>query len=246
MFDTLDPDALREEIDIFQVPMFAAERRRVDEPFRILGINRAHERISGFRNSELRGRSPDEILPPSQAKQVIGHYTACVETGRSQRYREVLDMSEGSILWDTTIQPITMQCGRQRVLGSAVYLRHISRPQGDQLAFEDVQYFSAQAAFQLSQVSTYLDAVENGELEPNHMHDSIAALAGICRSIDRALTDIRSVADAQIAKGQVRKEQYLLSEDAVRQFPHHPHVEHSFKRLSEMFETPKRRASGAS
>ncbi|KAF0675442.1 PAS domain S-box protein [Profundibacterium mesophilum] len=245
MFDTLDPDALREEINIFQIPMFAAERRDGDTPFRILGINTAHERISGFKHQDLCGKNLEDILPPEQAKQVAKHYTTCVRSRTSQRYREVLDMSEGSIMWDTTIQPISMHDGRERVLGSAVYLRHISRPQGDQLAFEDVQYFSAQAAFQLSQVSTYLDAVDRGKIEPNRMHDSIAALAGICRSIDRALMDIRSVADAQIAKAQVRREQYLLSEDAVKQLSRHPHVERSLMKLSEMFEAPPSRcASG--
>jgi len=232
MFQSTNPEELRDEIDVFQVPMFAADRHEPGGPFRLMCINKAHERLSGMQHDAVTGRSPFDFLPPEQAKSVTDHYARCADTGKSQRYQEVLDMAEGPIMWDTTLQPISMADGRKRVLGNAVFLKHVSKPHGEHIAFEDVQYFSAQAAFQLSQVSAYLDAVECGDLAPSQIHGSIAAVAGICRSIDRALNDIRAVADTQISKTAIREEMFLLSDDASAISSKRPNIERSLTNLS--------------
>ena len=49
------------------------------------GINPANERLTGFRNSEVSGKTPRECLPPAIADVVLARYHACVETATNHR-----------------------------------------------------------------------------------------------------------------------------------------------------------------
>lgn len=217
MFELDDADLLHEQLNIFQVPMFIAERRGPGEAFRLLAINEAHSRVSGLMMCHVAGRGPEDILPPDQAADVSAKYARCADSQQSLRYREVLDLADGPMLWDTTIQPIPMDSDGQRILGNAVYLKRVHSPGGTQLAFEDVQFFSAQAAFQLGQVSTYIDALDRQAGLPDDYRSRLGVVSGICRSIDSALADIRAVAERQldrIGQDEASREPRFLIEDS--------------------------------
>lgn len=199
MFTLHDPDALQSVLDVFETPMFAAERATPESRFRILCINKAHERTSGLTNADIRGQSPHDLLPADEAQLVAARYATCADTNAPLRYREVLHLQTGVFSWDTTIQPVFTGDGRQRILGTALQLP-IEEPRNHaDMAFDDIRFFSAQAVFQLTQVSSYLEALASGD---GHGQDSVRyaeAIVGICRSIDRALSDIRVLAERECA-----------------------------------------------
>ncbi|RVV98673.1 hypothetical protein EKE94_07125 [Mesobaculum littorinae] len=199
MFNTEDSDSLATVLNFFQMPMFAVERVAPGAPFRLLCINDAHARISGMDSAAVRGRMISELLGAEDARHVLDRFGRCVATGTAMRYREKLELPTGVKEWDTTIQPVFTNDARERVIGTAIVISgQDARPSR---AWEDVRFFSAQANFQLSQVATYLDAVAQNTKGASTAPGAVAAVSGICRSIERVLSDIRVLADRESPVG---------------------------------------------
>ncbi len=74
--------------------------------FRYVGLNPAHERKSGIKDSDLKGKTPEEVLPPAAAKQVSDRYHACLAARERIEYEECLSFQGKDTWWITKLTPL--------------------------------------------------------------------------------------------------------------------------------------------
>ncbi len=70
------------------------------------GLNPVHERATGLRSADLRGKTPAEVFPPETAAALEANYRRCVEAGVPISYEEQPDLPAGRKLWETTLVPV--------------------------------------------------------------------------------------------------------------------------------------------
>lgn len=71
--------------------------------FRYEGLNPAHQRATGLREADLKGRRPHECLPQEVADHVEANYRRCVESQQMVAYEEELNLPNGRINWLTQL-----------------------------------------------------------------------------------------------------------------------------------------------
>ncbi|KNG95127.1 PAS domain-containing protein [Pseudaestuariivita atlantica] len=202
MFQATDLDELRVELDSFKIPVFVAERQTGQRQFHLIGLNEAHERESGMEFGACRGKRVSDLLPDKQAEEVNAHYAEAIARGGPIDYQEVLSKPGGTLTWQTTVCPVTMPGGAERILGHALCVRRLERDQADLVAFEDVRYFSTEASFQLSRIGALFDAMEAGQASDCDLRASARFLAGMCRAVDDTLQKVRTTAENRLAAAQ--------------------------------------------
>lgn len=77
--------------------------------FVYMGLNPAHERISGFKDELIRGKTPDELLPwvPEEVPPILkANYQKCVDAREVVSYEEMIPMKGKDIWWLTTLTPL--------------------------------------------------------------------------------------------------------------------------------------------
>lgn len=194
MFESDDTAKLRRQLDRFAIPMFLAELTPYDGQFELKAINATHERHSGMCMEAVIHRPLNQLLLPDEASAVNGHYTRCIHADGPIRYRETLCLPCGKTIWDTTLSRLTLPDGRERIIGSAVIVQRVKRNDLDTLAFQDVEFFASTSSMRLTQISDLLDAVESGRISADQLAGSAGMLAGLCRSVDETLRELRSIA----------------------------------------------------
>lgn len=92
-----------------------------DGRFTFDGINPAHERLTGLRQSDVAGFDPQECLPNDVAASVLARYRECVSAGEPIVYDETLDLPGGKRHWRTSLAPVRDPASRRirLILGSA-------------------------------------------------------------------------------------------------------------------------------
>jgi PAS domain S-box-containing protein len=89
--------------------------------FRFAGLNPAHERLTGLFSSQLKGKTPEEALPPAVAGHVRQHYQDCADAGRTINYEEKLYLKDQDTWWITSLTPLKDEDGRiYRIVGSSI------------------------------------------------------------------------------------------------------------------------------
>ena len=68
--------------------------------------NPAHEKLTGYPRCTLAGRQPHEVLPPSTAEAVAGHYRDVAATGVAQRFQHTVELARGTLDLDTVLMPV--------------------------------------------------------------------------------------------------------------------------------------------
>ncbi len=191
MLDTSSAENLAALLDQFSIPMFAAERATADHDFELICINRAHADATGFDPATARGVALRNLLPPNQAEIVIGRYTECTRTQSPQRYLETLTLPGGIQQWDTTIQPVRLPSGGDRVIGTAIQIAGDSPSDGTQMTYDDIRYFSAMADMQLQNLLSMFEAARDQGLFSDDSASRVTQLCCVCRSVQRSVEDIR-------------------------------------------------------
>lgn len=201
MFRSLDANRLRSQINRFDVPMFVAEMLPDAVSFRFLAINEAHERESGLRMPEVAGKPMTSVLSPRDAGRVQAHFSRCIKEAPQMRYRELLALPRGPMIWETTLHHILPRDsgGADRIVGNSVAIERLERDPYDTLAFEDIRYFAATSSYKLGQIANVLDAVEQGRIAPERIADSVALIAGLCRTIDVTMQELRIKAQDRLS-----------------------------------------------
>ncbi|MBD2103038.1 GAF domain-containing protein [Leptolyngbya sp. FACHB-261] len=77
-----------------------------DGEFCYVGLNPAHEQITGIHSDVLRGKTPEQVLPPAAAAAVRQRYLECVQSGTSVTYEECLPFQGQETWWLTTLTPL--------------------------------------------------------------------------------------------------------------------------------------------
>ena len=89
--------------------------------FRYVGLNPIHEQLTQFTTAQVKGKTPEQILPPSSAQAVRQHYLDCVAAKKTISYEEVLPFQESISYWLTQLTPI---CDRNdhiyRIVGTSI------------------------------------------------------------------------------------------------------------------------------
>ena len=198
MFRSENVDFLRGQLNRFSIPMFIAQLDPNQNEFQILALNEHHERETGMAMTAASGKALSMLLPDDQARAVSARYHRCINQSAPLRYREELNLPRGRMIWDTTLHHFITRGRRHRVVGSAILVERITRDQRDTLAFEDIRYFSTTSSCQLAQIVRVLEAIEGGALDPSLLQGSAGMLAGLCRSIDSTMQDLRDIAERRL------------------------------------------------
>ncbi len=74
--------------------------------FRFADLNPAHERLTGLRSEDIKGKSPEQVLPAAAAAAVSANYARCVQAGTSISYEECLPFRGEETWWLTTLTPL--------------------------------------------------------------------------------------------------------------------------------------------
>ncbi len=80
--------------------------------FRYEGLNPAHQRATGLRESDLKGKRPHECLPQEVADHVEANYRRCLDSQQMVAYEEELNLPNGRINWLTQLIPLRHSDGR--------------------------------------------------------------------------------------------------------------------------------------
>lgn len=91
-----------------------------DGDFRYVGLNPTHERWTGIRLDDFRGKTPEEVLSPVDAANVRQHYTECVRCGKTICYEQCLQFKGIRSWWKTTLTPLRNANSRiYRLIGTS-------------------------------------------------------------------------------------------------------------------------------
>ena len=81
-------------------------------------LNRAHEKQTGLKTKEVKGKTPQEILGETVGAEVEVNYRRCIESGESIEYEEELDFPSGKKVYHTTLTPVFRQGRVAQIVGS--------------------------------------------------------------------------------------------------------------------------------
>ncbi|HEY9727148.1 MAG TPA: adenylate/guanylate cyclase domain-containing protein [Chroococcales cyanobacterium] len=89
--------------------------------FQYVGLNPAHEQLTGIQSTELQGKTPEQLFPSHAALDVQQRYRDCVETGETITYEECLPFQGQQTWWFTSLTPLRDKQERiYRIIGSSI------------------------------------------------------------------------------------------------------------------------------
>ncbi|MEB3281841.1 MAG: PAS domain S-box protein [Lyngbya sp.] len=89
--------------------------------FRYVGLNPAHEQLTQLTNAQLKGKTPEQVLPPSYAQTVRQSYLDCVAAKKTISYEEVIQFQDTLSHWLTQLTPICDRNDRiYRIVGTSI------------------------------------------------------------------------------------------------------------------------------
>lgn len=186
MFQNEDPDHLTATLDRYAVPMFIADRRP-GKDWRLQCVNAAHSRLTGMTTASVHGLSPHDLLDPHEADAVTSRYSSCINRDEVIHYGETLHIAGRATRWQTTLQPAVLPTGGDRVIGTALHFQpEVVAENGG-----DADYFAAIAQMQFQKVQVFLDSLENRADLPLDARQKAMMVAGLMRSLDHVLSDVR-------------------------------------------------------
>ncbi len=90
-----------------------------DGAFRFRRLNVTHEKLTGLRTKDVRGKTPREILPPEVGKAVEERYRKCLDQKEAITYEEKLEFPTGVKYWLTSLTPVMNDGEVVSIVGSS-------------------------------------------------------------------------------------------------------------------------------
>jgi two-component system sensor histidine kinase/response regulator len=89
--------------------------------FCCVGLNPAHEKLTGISPVELQGKTPEQVLPLESAIAIRRHYQDCVDSGKPISYEECLPFQGQEMWWFTSLVPLWNEQSRiHRIIGTSI------------------------------------------------------------------------------------------------------------------------------
>ncbi|OCQ97189.1 hypothetical protein BCD64_16685 [Nostoc sp. MBR 210] len=102
----------------------------VDNDFRYVGLNTAHEELTGLISDDVQGKTPEQLFPPTAATKVRQHYQDCLHAGTTITYEECLPFKGQETWWFTSLTPLRDDNHRvYRIVGSCINITEQKRAQ---------------------------------------------------------------------------------------------------------------------
>ncbi|KIN62740.1 PAS 9 domain containing protein [Sulfitobacter noctilucicola] len=200
MFQTLSIPKLEELLDQFSVPMFVIERTGPRESFILATLNRAFEELSGTSRHDLLGQPIIRLASTGMPEEAISYYRNCIRTGETVRFSYTYTDENGDVLWETTLQHANGPDNEDRIIATAMKLPREQSALQDQLAFDDLHYFSSMADLQLENLSSAFDSVVCRPGFTEIDEDRVMRLHAVCRTVQRSVADIKDI----VRRAQIR------------------------------------------
>lgn len=187
MFTLEDHDALSKMLDQYPVPMFAAERSGPSVPFRLICVNAAHTRSTGLETEQIAGKRPLDILSAAEGRAVEARYDTCANFGEVINYQEELHLNGHLTKWQTTLMPVTLHSGADRVIGTALTLGLPANTSN----ISDAEYYAAQAQMRMGQIGQFMEMLQTHPETPLELRTGAMLMGGLTRSISHMMQDLR-------------------------------------------------------
>jgi PAS domain S-box-containing protein len=89
--------------------------------FQYVGLNPAHEHLTGIPSTELQGKTPAQVFPIDTAAAIQQRYRDCLEAGETITYEECLPFQGQQTWWFTNLTPLRDKQERiYRIIGSSI------------------------------------------------------------------------------------------------------------------------------
>ena len=193
MIDLAFDSALERLLNQFSVPMFALDRPGSNSAFSFVCINRALETAGSKPANQVIGRSVHDLLPKIEADIAHTRYSQCAEQRSDLRFRDRFTTAGKPVVWDTTLQHVRLKDGGDRVVGTSIRMMEDGSQARKDPALDDIQYFSSMADLQLRNLISTFEIFRDRELFAIQNEQHIDKLAGMCRTVQRAVEDIKKV-----------------------------------------------------
>jgi PAS domain S-box-containing protein len=83
-------------------------------------LNACHERLTGLKTQEIRGKTPVQVLGEKLGAEVENNYQQCLERKETIRYEEVLDLPGGRKTWLTSLTPVIIDGRVEKIVGNSL------------------------------------------------------------------------------------------------------------------------------
>jgi len=198
MYDMLSRADLAQHLNQSPTPMYALERTKNAAPFRFIVLNTAMERAALCRQSDVIGKTLSEVLPADESIAAQCRVSHCMDTLVVTQFTDRFTITAQPFAWDTTLHPIRLVDGRQRIVASAIRKDNPTAAQPETVALEDIKYFSSIADFQIQNLISLFETYDANDLLRAETEQRIAKLSGMCRSVQVTVSEIgKSIRAAQ-------------------------------------------------
>ncbi|MBO8158160.1 HD domain-containing phosphohydrolase [Thermosyntropha sp.] len=99
-----------------QDALFLAEFKNGE--FYYIVSNRAHQEFTGFRNEDLKNRTPEEVLGSEIGRKVKENYMRCILAESPVSYEEKLFLPGGERIWNVNLTPVYEEGKIKYIVGS--------------------------------------------------------------------------------------------------------------------------------
>lgn len=109
-------DQLKLIFESTQDAMFLAEYKRGN--FYYITSNPAHQKLTGYRLEDIKGKTPEEVLGEELAARVKSGYMKCISAETSFSYEETLPLPAGEKTWLVSLTPVKQKGRIRYIIGS--------------------------------------------------------------------------------------------------------------------------------
>ncbi|MDF2520423.1 MAG: resE5 [Clostridia bacterium] len=101
-----------------------------DGKLRYNRLNSSHERLTGLKTKQVKGKTPQEVVGKKQGRKIEANYKRCVRKKGVIRYEEQMELPTGNKIWYTRLSPVIRD-------GRVAYIVGSSRDITEQKSMED-------------------------------------------------------------------------------------------------------------